>query len=381
MPLFEPLAALLFVVGLIVALRQWRRPVMVFILLWLVVALIPSAVTPDAPSSVRLVGAMPVIYLLPGLAIAALWQQGLSRRSRAVRGVAGAALLLVALLAVGRTVRAGFVDWPEALEARLKYQTVLLDISRDERLRPSESGIQPAPVVVDGFFEPIDNSTLDRDLGRPASARWVQSGAGSSGALVWPGASSVSPVFVPEFAPLSDDLLAQGGAGPSPIFRSPERPSYAVYALPPAPALSEQPVTFFLDGMPVVALHAVSSAGPDDEAAVYSLWQVLAPLPSDLAIFLHVSDDSGALVAQFDGLDAAAQTLQPGDIVLQRHIIAPLPDTVAGPLSLRLGLYRRSDGSRLQTADKRDVIEIGQCRVKGGESGQVGLTCDLLEEW
>jgi 4-amino-4-deoxy-L-arabinose transferase-like glycosyltransferase len=382
LPLFEPLAALLFMGGLVVALRQWRRPAMVFALLWLIVALIPSAVTPDAPSSVRLVGAMPVVYLLPGLAIAAMWHQWPSRSSRAVRGAAGATLVLIALLAAGRTVRAGFIDWPKALDTRLKYQTVLLDISRDERLQTNHGSVQSTPVLVDGFFEPIDNSSLDRDLGRHASARWVQSGAGNSGALVWPGArSESSPIFVPEFAPLSEDLLAQAGASQSPVFRSAERPSYAMYTLPPAPALSEQPVTFFVDGVPVLALHTVSRTQPGDEATLYTLWQVLAPLPADLAIFLHVSDDTGEVAAQFDGLDAAAQTLYPDDVILQRHVITPPPDTAAGPLALQLGLYRRSDGSRLQTADKRDVIDVGQCSVNAGESGQVELTCDLLEEW
>jgi hypothetical protein len=71
-PLFDPLTALLFYGGLGVALWRWRRPVYALLLVWLAVALLPSALSPDAPSTVRLVGALPVVYLLPGLAVAAV---------------------------------------------------------------------------------------------------------------------------------------------------------------------------------------------------------------------------------------------------------------------------------------------------------------------
>ena len=72
-PLFDPLTAILFYGGLLLAMARWRRPRYSLILAWLGVALLPSALTPQAPSTVRLVGAMPVVYLLPGLAVGWVW--------------------------------------------------------------------------------------------------------------------------------------------------------------------------------------------------------------------------------------------------------------------------------------------------------------------
>ena len=76
-------------------------------------------------------------------------------------------------------------------------------------------------------------------------------------------------------------------------------------------------------------------------------WQVEAGLPWDLAIFVHLLGPDGAMVAQADGLDAAASTIQPGDHFLQLHAL-PLPDPLPpGPYTLQLGLYVRADGRRL----------------------------------
>ena len=67
-PLFDWVTAVLFYAGLGVAFWRLKRPNYAFALIWLAVGLLPSALTPQAPSTVRLVGAMPVVYVLPGLA-------------------------------------------------------------------------------------------------------------------------------------------------------------------------------------------------------------------------------------------------------------------------------------------------------------------------
>ena len=71
-PLFDWGTAILFYGGLVIALWRWKQPRYAYVLIWLGVTLLPSAVTPQSPSTVRLVGALPVVYLLPGLAVTAV---------------------------------------------------------------------------------------------------------------------------------------------------------------------------------------------------------------------------------------------------------------------------------------------------------------------
>lgn len=382
--LFEPLAAILFLAGLMICLARWRSPAHAFALIWLIVALVPSAVTPDAPSSVRLVGAMPVLYLLPGLAVAGVltWSRG--RWNALVAPLVGATLIVIGLLAVGRTVRDGFVTWPAALDTRLKYQSVLLDISRDPRLNQVAGQGEVGPVIADGFFEPIDDASLQRDLGRDVAARWVQSGPDRDGALVWPAAGdgdydAGANVFVPEFAPLNPYLLAQAGATVEPLFRSEQRPSYGVYALGPPPASDGTDTTWAGASGPLLTLIGAAEAAGDDDAVMYTVWRVEDELPADLAIFIHLMDDAGQVVAQYDGLDAAAATLWPGDVVLQRHVVALPEQPPSGSLTLQVGLYRRSDDARLRTTDGRDAVMLAVCEFSKPENRPSGLVCKLPE--
>jgi hypothetical protein len=85
-------------------------------------------------------------------------------------------------------------------------------------------------------------------------------------------------------------------------------------------------------------------------------------LPADLAIFVHLTDEQGNIVAQYDGLDAAVGTLHRDDVFLQRHII-PLPEDLnPGVYSLTLGLYRRDGGERLPLTNGDDLVHLGEIR-------------------
>ena len=278
------------------------------------------------------------------------------------------------------------MKWPAALDTRLKYQSVLRDISRDARL---DIG---APVVADGFYEPIDDATLQRNYHGDLPARWIQSGAAVSGALVWPeqlgsGESDATLTFVPEFAPLDAALLARAGVTEEPERSTGLPPAYAVYALPNPPAPLRSPLSFTKDGQAMLALQAVVGPPSDtddlegDQLVLYSDWQVLAMLPSDLAVFVHLVDASGHVVAQFDGLDAAAETLRPGDRVLQKHSLPLTGEFPNTPLTLQIGLYQRSDGSRFITTDQQDMAVVGTCQVQANEDSQTRVSCDLPVEW
>lgn len=339
--LFDPLTALFFYGGLLLALWRSRRPRYAFLLIWLAVGLVPSAVTPQAPSTIRLVAMMPVTYLLPALALdwsgrrLAGWAAG--RRWLAPAG----ALLLAGVLALnlGLSLRDGFGRWPAELETRLRYQTVFRDIAA--ALAADPAGV---PVIAEAYYEPIDHDSVRRSGGGALEARWVQ----QHNALVFPAGGG--RLYVPEFAAPAGALMAAAGLD-RPRERSAGPPSFAVYELPAAPAvpLLAEPVTFYDPaGQPGLRLLGYQRLPVTAEGVLPLLtyWQVLQPLPADLATFAHLLAEDGTILAQYDGLDAVPAHLQPGDTFLQLHPL-PLPGPFpAGEPLLVLGLYARGDGVR-----------------------------------
>ncbi len=229
-----------------------------------------------------------------------------------------------------------------------------------------------APVVAEVFYEPIDGASLRRSVGRDLLARWVQTGGGVAGALVWPAGQTAARLYVPEYAPLDGELAKAAGLG-APVFRSTGQPSFAVYALPAAPVVELTPATASFGVPPAIALRGfaplnATQAVGEGQLRLLSAWEVLAPLPPDAAIFVHLRDAAGNIVAQHDGLDAAAETLQPGDRVLQRHALA-LPTLVDSEYTVAIGLYRRSDGTRLATADGGSDVVLLVCSPAGESVG------------
>jgi hypothetical protein len=80
-------------------------------------------------------------------------------------------------------------------------------------------------------------------------------------------------------------------------------------------------------------------------------WESLAPVGEDFDIFLHLQDESGAIVAQEDrqplsGL-AATSLWQPGDLIRDPITLTLPGDLAAGEYALLLGVYQRETGERL----------------------------------
>jgi hypothetical protein len=268
--------------------------------------------------------------------------------------------LFVALLLAGtlvRTLRDGFLRWPAELETRMRYQTVLRDIA-DELDRPGSG----EPVIAESFYEPIDHDSLRRNLGFDLPVRWVQ----QKHALVIPAGGS-GRLYVPEYAAPDGVLFEALGMSPEPLFRSRGAPSYGIYNLPSVAdvLLPTEPVTFdeavTLLGMQTLPVRE------SGELPVMTLWRVERSLPEDLAIFVHLTGQESQMIAQSDAFDAAPAKLQPGDLVLQLHLIE-LPERLPeGPTKLELGLYLRGDGSRLtHPGTPPDRILLDWSRVDEG---------------
>lgn len=342
-PLFDPFTALMFFGGLGLAFWRWRQPWYGWLLLWLGLALLPSAITPDAPSLVRLVGALPLVYGLPALFIQELIsrsQKRTSSKTNTRHALITGGLALLILLNGGRTVINGFTRWSQAPDTRLKYQTILYDMARRWQQQPAA-----ALVVADDWVDPIDVDSLRRNLGRDPQARWVQGGR----ALVFPATAAVDAdgahLYAPEYAPPAPDLLAWAAASTAPVYRSAGDPSFAVWVLPPAPTASALAPVTFDDHLTFLGYQWLPGPPP----RLITQWRVEQALPPDIAIFAHILDQQDNLIAQHDGFDAFAPTLQAGDVFWQWHPLALSP-TAAPPATLSLGLYTRGDLMRLTHA-------------------------------
>jgi len=365
-PFFDPLTAVLFYAGFLIALFRWRQSRYTLLLAWLAVTLLPSALTPQAPSTVRLVGAMPVVYLLPGLAVAHVIHRLPIRNNR--RGEKRISVpqgwfiifLLIGILFINgtRTVQDGFLRWPQARMTRLEhYQSVLLDMSRYYKAEPTSN-----LVIANGFYEPIDKDSFRRNLGYDPAARWIQTGAQVAGAIVLPQqeAGENARLYIPEFAPINPALLAVAGISSKPLYRSEQWPSFAVHELPPFPNVTSsqliEPVSFA--GLITFEGYEMSLL-PGQTLQLVTLWRVEKPLPADLTIFTHVLGLTGNIAAQHDGFDAAPAELQPGDWVIQLHLVI-VPET-SDPLAVHVGLYTAHDQQRLHhDGTPSDVVVLTQ---------------------
>jgi hypothetical protein len=83
-------------------------------------------------------------------------------------------------------------------------------------------------------------------------------------------------------------------------------------------------------------------------------WEAAGEVGADYAVFVHLLDENGALIAQHDGLPlngyAPTRTWGTGDVIDDRHSVPLPPDLPAGSYRLTAGLYDPLTGERLPLA-------------------------------
>lgn len=341
-PLFDPLLSLLFYVGLLIAIWLIGQPRFLLLLVWLGVTLIPSAITPQAPSTIRMIGALPVVYLFPAIALVEMVK--MTRKKWHISLFSGVLLAYSALI-IYHTLTSGFWQWTNAPETRQKYQSTLLDMSRYWQSQAAEN----SPVVADPFYEPIDADSFRRNLGTDPAARWVQFPA-EGGAIVWPDGQAAQ-LLVPEAAVLPPDLQVQADIPAEFQGYSNRGSSFRVYSLPAFMAPEMETAVLFNNAIQLIGVE-IAAWQAERPLILYTYWQVIAPLPWDLTIFIHLLGADPLPVSQHDGFDVAPERLQPGDFVMQRHVL-PLPADLQQSYRLSIGLYTSQDGLRWQVFETK----------------------------
>lgn len=133
-PMLNPWEAFFFWLGAGIAVRRWKRPAYRLLLIWLAVLLLPAVLARDilVPNTLRMIGAVPAIYLLTAVGA---WETFDFLRERFFGDRKGIAAIALAFVVSGTvlvqgvsTYRTYFQEWAHRSEVYHEYAVGWIDL-------------------------------------------------------------------------------------------------------------------------------------------------------------------------------------------------------------------------------------------------------------
>ncbi len=355
-PVFDPLTFLLFCGGLVICLARVRKPEYAFLLLWLCINIIPSAITRNSPSTLRAIGSLTPIYALPSLTIDLAWDRVARRFGSLGRRVLLAAVVLLLALNALSTYRDYFIVWAQNSEVRSIYRADLTAVAH----YLDESVGDEVVCLSASFAADLDQQVLNFMLREPHFIKWFD----GRQALVVPEASySSEALYVfPATCPLRDELMARFFAD-IPIAESiPDpygEPAFVAYHLGPQELEDlrdlqpRYPLSVSLeDHVELIGYELPQSVEAGEYLPLLLYWRVPQPTRPDLLyrFFAHLVDMRGYVWAQVDTLGYPVSSWIEGDVVIQWFDLALPPDIPPVEYQVKIGMYDLQTGGRLTPA-------------------------------
>jgi hypothetical protein len=386
-PVFTPLLAAWLLVGVGLAIYFWRRLTTFFALAWLLLLAAPAILSSEGvPHSLRMIGMLPVVYVLPVLAMG--WAAGRAPR----RWQPGLRWLPLPFLLVAATVgiTSYFGAWSPIERFRGAFRTDYADFARTLAASDSAETLWVLPLVdadalTDGKFSTID--FFQRDPGAFATLPVDEATAAAELERLTAGRRFVN-VLRPGDAPdlqetawlfadvkgLFDLLLRRNSTGAPAVdrelagipYRAYELDDARSFALPP----TEQAITdtvfgdtafgdapagdpgagaaFRLTGVNLGGGNRWSAHGGELALpADAPLWVVLRWAADPTVATMHktslvLRDADGRVAAQADGLLVGDR--QPGVLESTYQVIELPPGTAPGRYTLELRVYAEASG-------------------------------------
>ena len=355
-PFFSPVMGILFYLGLLIALWQalrHRHAPSFFGLIWLLLGFSPVFVTGPELATTQAIGAQPIIYLFPALALDKLgqWGRKIKYQKWQINTLLTTLSVILFIFTAASTFYSYFIIWANDPAVRVQYETTMMTAMRYlNEHAPSEaavSTITPGPFHTPALAQ-LTLHNLDTSL------RWFD----ARSSLLWPDSAN-SILLIPGFTPIAPGLVnyLQETAVLSQSLplraNDADRPLdiYQVHA-----NASEILLTYFVTvpktivGDNVAELLGYSlqtpTVLPGGTIRMATLWRVYQPLP-DAVLFTHLLANDGLLLAQADQLDAPSYAWQAGDRFVQLHELKVPKEIAVGTYPLTTGLYLHSNEQRL----------------------------------
>ena len=400
-PILDWPLAIMFYVGLIVAVTRFRKPNHALILFWLVVAISPSLLTGVVASTLRSIAAQPIVYLLVGIGYVEL-ARFIDRivSSHTLRSIPLAILIITVMV---YTYHDYFDVWGQAPDVRVAYHTNLSEMARYlDRTSTTRSDVAISSIYPNRFHDPYSMRLL---LGRKDLAlRWftgsfvdangaphaslifpatisaaacgqvngeVQCASGVTTASVFtsttpaaigPGgtADGTQPnytveVLLPAIAPIDPvfaDVFNRHAKKIDTVDLRPDdfNPRFDVYEFDATAALSDALKSAITVTRTLDFDHSFDLIGyslPDSpikagtQMDVMTYWRITSITNKELVLFTHAlsGQPDSPVLAQQDSLDVPSWYWMPGDAFVQGHRFVIPANTQPGAYALEVGAY------------------------------------------
>ena len=361
-PVFEPVTAACFAIGVVLSAWRWRRPRYALALIWLGIGIAPAAaVSPPASLSHGIAAQLPA-YVLMALGLDVLWR-AVGSRWRA----AGPLAVGIVLVAHGFfSCRDYFVVWARAPQVRELQQAGVTAVARElDATDPQGPVVIGSPFV--NYWHPWNVLAFELAIRREDLAvRWFNPG----GSWIWPAGAEPTVYYFPldplgpqAFEPaLAQLFFAEARKLPS------SSADFSAYQLLQAPALGDwrastaalawppeldhlPPPRLPLDfqgGLTLLGAETAQRAiDAGHELSLVTYWEARSAVAEPVVVFVHLTSDGSDIWGQHDWLDVRTAGLQRGDRFAQAHGVAVDGGCPSGSYHLQVGLYRPDTLERL----------------------------------
>ena len=358
-PVFpEAIGQWLFLGGVIVAFTRFRQPRYVLALSWMAVMLIPTIFSTGAPNFTRTLGALPMVFAMPGIAVEALlfWAPRLfplqmyDTVSRITNVLIVVGLIMVLGVNIASTYEDYFIKWPQHPETQFVFQADFAAIAKDI----------DANQVPRAYVGGLSNDSMDAPSlyllrqRKDVKVGWFDSGSPiSSGGALMDFFTISPPTYIPSIVPVSsllEDRLSNArciNVLVTDRFRRYQWRCGGTPGIPPEARQFEDTALFVWASNDITR---TLQAG--DTMQFVTTWRAADPLAYPRRIFVHlVNPQTGQIIAQHDGLDSPTKYWQPNDYISQVHKLLIPVNTPPGKYELRIGMYDPTNGKRVLQTD------------------------------
>jgi 4-amino-4-deoxy-L-arabinose transferase-like glycosyltransferase len=395
-PALDALSLAGFILGLGVAAWRWRRASYSLLLVWLVVMLLPSILSTEAPHTLRAIGALPPTCLLVALGLWAPVEFLPGKENGRWRQALPAVLASTVLLVSGTlTWRDYFGNWAGDADTYYAFQGDLWDLTQGVlRLHDEGNIVVPLelydhPTVAFGLMTafPGKMGIQDSEAGETAPVCMVISEESEVAPLVLLRSSGGKVQFLP---PPGDDGRRMFDEGFDGI------PSYSLRdaygrEMAEARCLADGNTAFELPAVEMIPLETTWQGGvglsgyalvpgrvePGEEVQVTLYWQATRQVDEDYRSFVHLVDVEGKTWVGADRTPVAevyptsAWTLEqtlPGTFHLTVPSLSPW-----GRYRFEVGLENPSVGGRVELAGgvegaEENRVLLGALKVRTAEN-------------